>query len=920
MALAPDVRIGQYQITVQIGAGGMGEVYRARDTTLERDVAIKVLPEAFAQDPERLARFEREARTLAALNHPNIAQIYGLERSGSITALVMELVEGETLAANGAIPLDEALSLATQIGAALEVAHEQGIIHRDLKPANIKVRSDGTVKVLDFGLAKALEPASVAGSTQADQAYAMSQSPTLTFQATQAGLILGTAAYMSPEQARGKPADKRADIWSFGVVLFEMLSGHRVFEGEDVSETLAFVLTKTPDWSKLPATTPPAIVTLLRRCLERDRRRRVADMSTVRFVIEEAASLVVVRPEVDAPPKPPATVRPLWRRLVPVMSAIALTAAIAGLGAWAVWPRSAAPVSRFAIIPPSDQHLSGIGRRVLALSRDGTLLVYVANNRMFLRPMASLEPSPIGEGGVGNITEPVFSPDGRSIAFVAGAESAVKQIAVSGGVASSTVCGFQNAPMGMWWDASGIILGNGARGILRCPPNGGSSQQLIPATATEWLAWPQLLPDGDTLLFAAGKPEAFIVYASASDETTIVTQSLRSGKRTTVMRNASAPRYVETGHLLYTQRGIVFAAPFDPAHPTEIGGGVPVIEGVRRFPGAGFTPQYDISDNGSLVFIPGPARYGTGQVMLIATDRTGKFERVLPDARSYEHPRVTRDGKYVVYSTVDGQDANIWVYEIGSPSAPRRLTTFGGRNVLPIWSGDGSRVAYQSNKEGDLAIFAQRFDGTDRAERLTKPARDVSHVPESWSPDGQFLTFDEVKGTSHTLWILSLADKKVMATGVQSIEPFESSFSPDGKWLAYYMRRTDTQSADRGTYVQRFPLTGLPQQAPKVNVDFHPVWTLGGKGLLYVGAAASNLFAEVTVATSPTLTFGSAMTFASPVQDRVSVERRDFDILPDGRFIGVAGIDRAETSAQPAAEMRVVLNWFEELKARVPIK
>jgi len=603
-----------------------------------------------------------------------------------------------------------------------------------------------------------------------------------------------------------------------------------------------------------------------------------------------------------------------------VMSAVALTAAIAGLAAWAVWPRSAAPVSRFAIIPPSDQHLSGIGRRVLALSRDGTLLVYVANNRMFLRPMASLESSPIGEGGVGNITEPVFSPDGRSIAFVSPAENAVKQIAVSGGVASSTVCGFQNAPMGMWWDASGIILGQGARGILRCPPNGGSPQQLIAATGTEWLAWPQLLPDGDTLLFASGKPEAFAVYASASDEATIVTQSLRSGKRTIVMRDATAPRYVGTGHLLYTQRGIVFAAPFDPAHPTEIGGGVPVIEGVRRFPGAGFTPQYDISDNGSLVFIPGPARYATGQVILIATDRTGKFERVLPDARSYEHPRVTRDGKYVVYSTADGQDANAWVYEIGSPSAPRRLTTFGGRNVLPIWSGDGSRVAYQSNKEGDLAIFAQRFDGTDSAERLTKPAQGESHVPESWSPDGQFLTFDDVKGTSHTLSVLSIADKKVIATGVQSIEPFESSFSPDGKWLAYFVRRTDTQSADRGTYVQHFPLTGLPQQAPKVNVDFHPVWTLGGKGLLYVGAAASNLFAEVTVATSPALTFGSAMTFASPVQDRVSVERRDFDILPDGRFIGVAGTDRAEQYGQGAAEMRVVLNWLEELKTRVPIK
>ena len=917
MALAPETRIGVYQITAQIGSGGMGEVYRARDLTLDREVAIKVLPEAFATDPERLARFEREAKTLAALNHPNIAQIYGLERSGSISALVMELVDGETLGAHGPIPIDEALALAAQITAALEVAHEQGIIHRDLKPANIKVRSDGTVKVLDFGLAKALEPASVAASTQADPTYAMSQSPTLTFQATQAGLILGTAAYMSPEQARGKPADKRSDIWSFGVVLFEMLSGQRVFEGEDVSETLAFVLTKAPDWSKLPATVPPAIVTLLKRCLERDRRRRVADMSTVRFVIEEAGSLVIARPDADAPAKPAATVRPLWRRLTPVVVAIALTAAVGGIAAWTLWPRTSAPVSRFVITPPSEQPITPSGRRAIAVSPDGTRLVYVANNRLFLRPMASVESSSLGDG---MSTSPVFSPDGQSVAFFSPSENAVKRIAVSGGIASSTVCTVgANAPLGMWWDTTGIILGQGAAGILRCPANGGSAERLIAATSSEWLAWPQLLPDGDNLLFTAGRPEAFVVGASAADEATVVMQSLQSGTRTTLVRNASAPRYVETGHLLYVQRGILFAAPFNPSRPAEIGGAVPVIEGVRRFPGPGYSPQYDISATGSLVYIPGPARFATGQVLLVTADRTGKFVRVLRDARAYEHPRVSRDGKYLAYSTADGSDANIWVHEIGSPSAPRRLTTFGGRNLLPIWSGDGSRVAYQSNKESDLAIFAQRFDGTDSAERLTKPAPGVSHVPESWSPDNQFLTFDEVKGTNHTLFVLSIKDKTVMPTGIQSIEPFESSFSPDGKWLAYFVRHTNTQSADRGTYVQRFPLTGLPQQVPKVNVDFHPVWTLGGKGLMYVGVAASHVFAEVSVSTATGVTFGNAVTFAAPVQDRVSTERRDFDILPDGRFIGLVPLDRTESGASNnAVEMRLVLNWFEELKARVP--
>jgi Tol biopolymer transport system component len=535
--------------------------------------------------------------------------------------------------------------------------------------------------------------------------------------------------------------------------------------------------------------------------------------------------------------------------------------------------------------------------------------------------MFSLDASPIGDSGVNNprITGAAFSPDGQSIAFFSTTESAVKRIAVSGGIASSTVCAADNAPLGMWWDATGIIIGMGARGILRCAPNGGSPQQLIAASANEWLVWPQLLPDGDTLLFATGKPESLAVGATASDETTVVTQSLRSGTRAVLVRNASAPRYVETGHLLWVQRGIVFAAPFDPMHPAEISGAVPVIEGVRRFPGVGFSPQYDVSASGSVVYLPGPARFGTGQVLLAAADRTGKFDRLLPDPGAYQHPRVSRDGKYVTYSTADGQDSNIWFYEIGTSQAPRRLTTFGGRNLLPALAGDGSRVAYQSNKDGDLAIFAQRVDGTDSAERLTKPAQGVSHVPESWSPDGQFLTFDEVNGTSHSLFVLSIADKKVMPTGIRSIEPFESSFSPDGKWLAYFVRLTvDTQSADRGTYVQPFPLTGLPQQVPKINIDFHPVWTRGGKGLVYVATAGNNQFAEVSVATSTGVTFGKAVTFAAPVQDRVSAERREFDLLPDGRFVGLVPIDRTESLVPNVAEIRVVLNWFEELKARVP--
>ena len=921
MPLAPDTRIGAYQITAQIGSGGMGEVYRARDTSLDRDVAIKVLPEAFATDPERLARFEREAKTLAALNHPNIAQIYGLERSGSIFALVMELVEGDTLGSNGPMLVDEALLLAGQISAALEVAHEQGIIHRDLKPANIKVRADGTVKVLDFGLAKALEPA--AAGSQPDQAYAMSQSPTLTFQGTQAGLILGTAAYMSPEQARGKPADKRADIWSFGVVFFEMLSGDRLFEGEDISETLAFVLTKTPDWSKLPATVPPAIVTLLKRCLERDRRRRIADMSTVRFVIEEASTLVVARHEPDATAKIASNEKPFGRRLAPVVAAIVLTAAAAGVAAWALWPRTVPLTARFAVTLPSDHQFTSTATRSIALSPDGSKLAYIANNRLYLRPISSLDAVPLTETGVRPIT-PVFSPDGQSIAFVSNADRTLKRIAVTGG-AAVTVCPgeVQTVPLGMAWHAGGILLGQGARGIVRCAAAGGPLEYLVPGSTTEYAAWPQLLDDGETLLFTVIKPDAFNTQTLPTDEGTIVVQSLRSRARTTIVNGGSAPRYINTGHLLYVQNGILFAAPFNPSRPAQVSGAVPIVEGVRRDPGGSFTPQYDVNDVGSLAYLPGPARVGTGDVFLVVADRAGKPSRVIPEARPFDHPRVSRDGKYVTWGTTDGQDANVWIHELGSTSSPRRLTTFGGRNMFPIWSGDGSRVAYQSNKEGDPAIFAQRIDGTGVVDRLTKPATGVSHVPESWSPDGRYLSFDEVKGESHTLKVLSVADGKETALGVEAIEPFGSVFSPDGQWIAYHVRPRDSdpRAADRGAYVQRFPAAGLPQQLPKISGDFHPVWTAGGKELVYVSGAVLNQWAAVAVTTSPNLSFGTPTRFTSSVQDKISTDRRNFDVLPDGRFIGVAPADGEESgvTARPR-EIRIALNWFEELKSRVPTR
>jgi serine/threonine-protein kinase len=445
VALTPGTRIGVFEITGLLGTGGMGEVYRATDTKLGRAVAIKVLPEAFVHDAERLARFEREAQLLASLNHPNIAAIYGFERSNSVHALVLELVEGPTLAdriAQGPILLDEALPIARQIAEALEAAHEQGIVHRDLKPANIKLRHDGVVKVLDFGLAKALEPVSPIGAD-------MTASPTITSPAmTRIGVILGTAAYMSPEQAKGRAADKRSDVWAFGCVLYEMLTGRRAFEGEDVSDTLAAVLRGEPDWAALPLDVPPLIRALLQRCLQKDRKRRVADVSAVLFAIDEQAALAASATETLSIAAPR---RPLWRQAAAVLVAAILTGALVGIAVWNVRPSTPSPtIARFPYTLPEGQQFVDDTRpiqtnyaQLLAISPDGAQMVYVANCRLYLRSLSELEARPVigTEITQGALGFPVFSPDGGSIAFWSGdgTTGAIKRIAVTGGVAV-TIC------------------------------------------------------------------------------------------------------------------------------------------------------------------------------------------------------------------------------------------------------------------------------------------------------------------------------------------------------------------------------------------------------------------------------------------------------------------------------------------------
>jgi serine/threonine protein kinase len=535
MPVARGTRLGVYEVAAQIGVGGMGEVYQATDTTLNRQVAIKVLPESLAADAERIARFEREAKTLASLNHSNIAQIYGFEKSSGVHALVMELVEGPTLAdriAQGAIPVDEALPIAKQIAEALEAAHEQGIIHRDLKPANIKVRPDGTVKVLDFGLAKALEPASAHGAS-AGQAPGqdLSQAPTITTPArTQAGMILGTAAYMSPEQAKGKTVDKRADIWAFGAVLYEMLTGQRAFGGEDIAETLADVMRVEPAWTALPEGLAPSLTTFLKRCLQKDAKQRVHDIADVRLALEGAFETSVSQ-GVGAVED----TQPTWRRAAPLAFASLVTAVVIGIGVWSLWPSAEPPVvSRFDHVLSEGLSFRGTGSQVMALSADGRHFVYNTQEGLYLRSMDELETRliPGTEAGL-SLAGPFFSPDGETVGYFQAGE--LKRLAITGG-APVVIATEMSFGLGASWGADDTILVGHTQGILRVSASGDTRELVIPAEAGERMDEPQLLPDGDSVLFSLGRTD------SGWDQAQVVVQSLRTGERTVVVEGGSAAR------------------------------------------------------------------------------------------------------------------------------------------------------------------------------------------------------------------------------------------------------------------------------------------------------------------------------------------------------------------------------------------
>ena len=887
MPLEGGTELGPYEIVSPLGAGGMGEVYRAIDTRLKRSVAIKILPPAVATDGDRVARFQREAEVLASLNHPNIAAIYGLERAGDTTALVMELIEGPTLAdrvERGAIPIDEALPIARQIAAALEAAHEQGIIHRDLKPANIKLRPDGTVKVLDFGLAKAMEPASAV-------AAGLSMSPTITTPAmTQAGMILGSAAYMSPEQARGKPVDRRADVWAFGAVLYEMFTGVRAFQGEDVGETLAAVVKTDVDWSLLPADTPPSIRTLLRRCLRKDRSQRLGDAGAVRIEIEESLA---------APESQPAARLPLWRRVVllrvPVLAALVAVSLAGAIGARLRAPLSEARPStpaRLTLPMPRGTELSDYP--VAAISPDGAQVAYVArrgNNvpELFLRPMNAFEARSIVRTDSGRTTAPFFSPDGQWLAFFT--DGKLKKVSTTGGVVV-TLADVASGRGGAWGPDDAIVFEGAGRALFQISSNGGPARAIWTPDPKrgDVLRHPEILPGGKALLVTSNQAGAV-----SADDASIEVMTIDTGERRVLLQGGYAPHYLPTGHLLYQRSGALMAVRFDPTR-LELGGPpVPVIEGLRQpFSGLG---AFGCSVSGTCIYIAG----GTlAQRTVTLVDRNGTSRPLPLPPKSYTHPRFSPHGDKIVF-WMSSLRCDLEVYDIARGSTMR--VTSEGDNHSPNWTPDGQRITYISNTQPTgFELFETPVNGSQAPERLTRAAQQLTAVtPLSWSPDGQVLAFAD-RGD---IWLLprSGAPKPFVQSRFNETTP---AFSPDGHWLAY----VSDESGRSEVYVQPFP---GPGEKYTISTDggAQPMWARSGRELFFRNG---DQMMSVSITTQPRFAAARPTVLFSGAYAR-SDGWVDYDVAPDGDHLLMINPGEQE---RPATEITVLLNWFDELKRRVP--
>ena len=884
----------------------MGEVYQAHDTKLGRDVAVKVLPEQFARDPERIARFQREAKMLAALNHPNIAAIYGLEQSGNTHYLIMELVPGDTLRdrilRDGAFPVEEALTIARQIAEALEAAHgsEKGIIHRDLKPANVKVTPEGRVKVLDFGLAKAF-----AAEPSAEE---IGNSPTLSMAATVHGIILGTAAYMSPEQARGKAVTKAADIWAFGAVLYEMLSGKQAFHGEDVTDILAAVVRAEPEWSRLPESTPSPIRTLLRRCLRKDRQRRLQDATGIRIEIEDALSGAAPA-EASAPQSVPA--RALNRSaLLLSLGALCVGALIAGLAVWHFRPAPPPqPVSRVVVPLPPNEQLTGTAGSMLALSLDGTQLAYVAGSSqsIYLRAFDTLEAKPLT--GTEGALSPFFSPDGQWIGFFAGGK--LRKVAVSGG-AVLTLCDAPVSRGGAWGANDTIVFApSNAGGLSQVSAAGGAPQPLTKLKEGEGShRWPQFLPDGKAILYSIGT-------GGSADDAQIATYRLDTGEQKILIRGGTYPRYVPTGHLVYYRAGTIMAVPFDSARLAVLGTPAPAIEGVMSTTGNSGAAQFSISSIGSLVYVPGGPESDV-QNTLVWVDRKGTEQPLPAPPHSYARPRASPNGRQLALDIADIGKRDIWLYDLTRDTLTR--LTFEGFNDFPIWTPDGKRVAYRSQRAGGYNIFWKPSDGGGAEERL--PTVGASNqAPYSFSPDGRTLVYNQQDAkTGWDLWALPLQGEHKPQIFLQT--PFNERsplVSPDGRWLAY----SSDESGRYELYVRPFTGPGGKWQISTEGAT-EVTWSAKGNELFFRTGQQREKMMVVDIQTQPSFSAGKPRLIFEGHYDNnttagASSEGADYSIAPDGQRFLMLKPKEQQQQQTALTQINVVQNWFEELKRRVPV-
>jgi serine/threonine-protein kinase len=875
----------------------MGEVYRATDTNLKRQVAIKVLPASVAGDAERLARFQREAEILAALNHPTIAHVYGLEKADGTVALVMELIEGPTLAdriVKGPIPIDEALPIARQIAEALEAAHEQGIIHRDLKPANVKVRPDGTVKVLDFGLAKALEPV----TNRRD----VSQSPTITSPAmTQAGMILGTAAYMSPEQAKGRAVDKRSDLWAFGAVLYEMLTGARAFDGEDVTDTIVAVMSQEPDWTRLPAVTPASIRRLLRRTLARDQKRRLADAADARAEIDDADA-PPTRDAIAAPAAAAPAGIPFMRRTLTVVAlALSIGAVFAGTGVWLFMRHPAVErrpqVRRFAL-PLAVSLPIATGGRNFALSADGSQIGYLDANGLSVRRLDQPDPIPLPTGP--DARQPFFSPDAQWVAYFTG-DSQLKKMSVSGRT-PIPICRIGNSRGGTWLADGSIVFGTlgPATGLLRVSSDGGEPQMLtVPDPKRGELGHyaPEALPGGRGVLFT-------VVLLGPPASTEIAVLNLRTGEMKVILRGGGDPHYVESGHLVYLASGAVRAVPFDLDRLEVHGSPTPVLEGVAMS-ASGFLGAFATSGDGSLVYAPG--RAGGTRRSIVFVDRQGHETPLDVEPRAYGVPRISPEGTRIAVYIADPTNNDVHIYDL-QRKRWLRLTFDPRPDIRPVWTPDGRWVLFRSDLNGP-GIYRKASDGSGAIELLTPVEGDGS--PNAATRDGKWLIFNNFtkdRSSDRDLWIMSLdgdhnARPLVAEPGAQG----NGSVSPDGRWLAY------GDETNGSIIVRPFPNVDGGRWEVATGSKW-PLWSHDGRELFYLTGGA--LMSVGVDATERTFQWTSGNKLFEAMYDGFQgyAGPRNYDLTKDGQFLFIKSDD------QTASSLLYVENWSEEIKAKVATK